>query len=84
MTVIFSKKNLERELKLKKSIMVNYFDEIINKVLEWKRNNDLCKVPPHMIYKYGQIKPITKETLINDLIDFDLKYKKIMDINTKK
>jgi len=33
--------------------MVNYFDEIINKVLEWKRNNDLCKVPPHMIYKYG-------------------------------
>ena len=28
-----------------------------------------------MIYKYDPIKPITKEALINDLIDFDIKYK---------
>jgi hypothetical protein len=56
--------------------MENYFDEIIKKVLEWKHNNDLCKIPPHMINKYDTIKPITKETLLNDLIDFDLKYKR--------
>jgi hypothetical protein len=56
--------------------MENYFDEIIKKVLEWKHNNDLCKIPPHMINKYDTIKPIAKETLLNDLIDFDLKYKR--------
>lgn len=55
--------------------MENYFEEIIKKVLEWKHNNELCKVPTHMINKYDQIKPTTKETLIGDLIDFDKKYK---------
>jgi len=62
-------------LTIKKSIMKNYFEEIIKKVLEWKHNNDLCKLPPHMINKYDTIKPITEETLINELIDFDKKYK---------